>query len=108
MSYASVDVLFLAGSGAVFACAAALTHRRGRFVAAVCVACGALLGLTLVFDTAMIRADLFRYGVHALLGARVGVVPVEDLAWPVAAALLVPSVAVLAGWERAHVKGAGG
>jgi lycopene cyclase domain-containing protein len=107
MSYAAVDVVFVALSAAVFVCAAARAPRRGGFVVAVGATALVLVVLTLVFDTAMIRADLFRYGAHALLGARVGVVPVEDLAWPVAAALLVPSVAVLVGSRGGATGGAG-
>ena len=105
MSYAAADVLFVAVSGVIFALAARRAHRRAPFMAAVAVTCLALVALTLVFDTVMIRADLFRYGVHALVGARVGMVPVEDLAWPVAAGLLVPSVAVLAGWDAVRAGG---
>jgi lycopene cyclase domain-containing protein len=97
MTYAGVDVLFVAMSGAVFAWAVARASHRGPFALAVAVTAVVLVVLTVVFDTVMIRADLFRYGAHALVGLRVGDAPVEDLAWPVAAALLVPSVAVLLG-----------
>jgi lycopene cyclase domain-containing protein len=55
-----------------------------------------LLLLTVVFDSLMIAADLFRYGDGALLGARLWLTPVEDLAWPVVAALLLPSLWALA------------
>lgn len=67
--------------------------RRRRWYAVGLV--GALLVvLTVVFDSLMIAADLFRYDDAALLGPRLWLAPVEDLAWPVAATLLLPAV-----WE---------
>ena len=53
-----------------------------------------LLLLTVVFDSLMIAVDLFRYDEAQLLGWSVGLAPIEDLAWPVAAGLLLPSL-----WE---------
>nr|WP_216645231.1 lycopene cyclase [Isoptericola halotolerans] len=52
--------------------------------------------LTIVFDSLMIAADLFRYGDEFLLGTYVWLAPVEDIAWPVVAALLLPSLWALA------------
>lgn len=60
-----------------------------------------LLVLTVVFDSLMIAADLFRYDEGSLVGARVWLTPVEDLAWPVAAGLGMPAVMVLLGGARA-------
>lgn len=79
---------------------AVLGHRAARrqrtpFVRPVAVTLAVLVVLTAVFDSVMIGADLFRYGEGALLGPRVWLTPVEDLAWPVAAALALPSVWVL-------------
>jgi hypothetical protein len=45
----------------------------------------------------MISFDLFRYDTAALLGLRVVRVPIEDLAWPVAAALALPALWALLG-----------
>lgn len=67
--------------------------RRRRWYAVGLVG-ALLLVLTVVFDSLMIAADLFRYDDAALLGPRLGLAPVEDLAWPVAAVLLLPAV-----WE---------
>jgi lycopene cyclase domain-containing protein len=55
---------------------------------------GVLLVLTAVFDSLMIAADLFRFDESRLLGWHVGLAPVEDLAWPLAAALALPAL-----WE---------
>ena len=53
-----------------------------------------LVLLTVVFDTLMIASDLFTYDTAALLGWRVALVPVEDLAWPLVAVLALPAL-----WE---------
>ena len=55
----------------------------------------ALLALTIVFDSLMIAADLFRYAEEDLLGVRLLLTPLEDLAWPLAAGLLLPSLWLL-------------
>lgn len=51
----------------------------------------ALVVLTLVFDNLMIAVDLYRYG-EGVSVAKIGGAPVEDLAWPVVAALLLPAL----------------
>jgi len=96
MTYLGVDLVFLAVAAAVFVVALARRGARARFAAATAVTAVVLVALTVLFDGVMIGADLFRYGATALAGPHVWLVPVEDLAWPVAAALLVPSVRSLA------------
>ena len=97
MTYALLAVLFLVVS-AVPAVTATLTGRLTpswwRTTAAVAVV---LVVLTAVFDSIMIAFDLFRYDTAALLGLRVARVPVEDFAWPVAAALALPGLWALLG-----------
>ena len=51
--------------------------------------------MTAVFDSLMIAVDLFRFAEGDLLGIRIGLAPVEDLAWPVAAGVLLPSLWLL-------------
>ncbi|WP_413544223.1 lycopene cyclase domain-containing protein [Citricoccus nitrophenolicus] len=78
--------------------AAYATWRRrldGRWWAATALTITVLLVLTVVFDNVMIAADLFHYEEELLVGWRIGLAPVEDLLWPVAAGLLLPSVATL-------------
>lgn len=53
-----------------------------------------LLVLTIVFDSLMIQADLFRYDESHLTGIRLLLAPVEDLAWPLVSVLLLPAL-----WE---------
>lgn len=94
MTYASLALLFLVPA-AVVALVATVRRRLGaRWWAVTGVTIAVLLVLTAVFDTAMIAADLFRFDDDALLGVRLGLAPLEDLAWPVAAALLLPAL-----WE---------
>jgi len=66
-------------AAAIVTAVALRRDRRGWL--ALAIAAAILLVLTAVFDTAMIAADLFRYDEALLLGARVGLAPVEDLAY---------------------------
>ena len=95
MSYALLAGLFLLPP-VMLAAAAAVVRRPGKrwwLVTAATIA--GLLALTLVFDSVMIAADLFRYDEEQLSGIRIALVPVEDLAWPIAAGLLLPSLRLL-------------
>ncbi len=72
-----------------------LTLRRpafGRRVTASAIAAVVLVLLTAVFDNVMIAADLFTYPEEHLSGIRIGLAPIEDFAYPVCAAFLVPAV----------------
>ena len=77
----------------------ARTEDRGRWWARSAVVFVALAVLTVVFDSIMIWADLFRFEDEHMSGLRIGLAPVEDLAWPLAAALLLPAVWT---WLRRH------
>ena len=54
-----------------------------------------MLVLTAVFDNAMIAADLFRFDDDQLTGVRVGLAPIEDFAWPLAASAALPGLLLL-------------
>jgi len=74
------------------------TVKRPSFrarIAASGVAALVLVVLTAVFDNMMIAAGLFTYPEHLISGIRVGLAPVEDFAYPVCAAFLVPAVRTL-------------
>ncbi|MFM9274357.1 lycopene cyclase domain-containing protein [Pseudarthrobacter sp. NKDBFgelt] len=60
-----------------------------------------VLVLTAVFDNLMIAAGLFSYASELISGAAVGLAPLEDFAYPVAAVLLLPSLWVVLG-ERSR------
>ena len=92
MTYAGLAAIFVAASAVV---AVAATVRRGltaRWWLTTTVTIAALLVLTVVFDSLMILADLFRFDEESLVGLRLWQAPVEDLAWPLAAGLLLPSL----------------
>lgn len=58
-------------------------------------AAAVLIVLTAVFDNAMIAAGLFTYPDEHLSGLRIGLAPIEDFAYPLCAAFLIPAVATL-------------
>lgn len=69
--------------------------RFGRRMAASATAAGILVVLTAVFDNLMIAAGLFTYPEEHLSGLRIGLAPVEDFAYALCAAFLVPAVFTL-------------
>lgn len=95
MSYLALAVVFLIPALAVAAFATWRCRLSARWWAATAATIVVLLVLTIVFDSLMIAADLFRFDEEQLTGLRVGLAPVEDLMWPVAAGLLLPSMAAL-------------
>jgi lycopene cyclase domain-containing protein len=95
MTYAALAAVFLIPPVLVAAIAAMVRRPGRRWWAVTAATVIALLVLTLVFDGLMITADLFRFEESLLSGVMLGPVPVEDLAWPVAAGLLLPSLWLL-------------
>lgn len=51
-----------------------------------------LLVLTIIFDNLMIAAGLMRYSPDEISGIMLGLVPIEDLSYPVAVAILMPAL----------------
>ncbi|MGY4642675.1 lycopene cyclase domain-containing protein [Cellulomonas sp. URHB0016] len=96
MTYLQLDLVMLALAATLAVVGAGAARRRATpFAVPVAITLAVLVVLTIVFDSLMIGADLFRYDDARLLGLRVWRTPVEDLAWPVAAALALPSVWLL-------------
>jgi len=94
MTYLLISLPFLV----VAAAATLATARRsgfGRRMAASGIAAIVLLALTAVFDNVMIGVGLYSYPDEHLSGLRVGLAPIEDFAYPLAAAFLVPAVYTL-------------
>lgn len=92
MSYGQLNLIMVV-IVAVVAGAFAYRARVGRrWWLQVAVAWVVLTVLTIVFDSLMIAADLFRFDEEKLTGVTLWLAPVEDLAWPLAAALLLPAV----------------
>ncbi|WP_341358587.1 lycopene cyclase domain-containing protein [Georgenia sp. M64] len=95
MTYLGLGLLFVAVAVAVLVVAWWTVRPSRRWWLATVVTVVALVVLTVVFDSVMIAADLFRFDEAALTGLRLGLAPVEDLAWPVAAGLGLPALVAL-------------
>ncbi|MCW4385617.1 lycopene cyclase domain-containing protein [Salinibacterium sp. SYSU T00001] len=90
MTYWALNAVFLAI--VVLVASAALVSRRSPRWGAVALAGVAVLLLTAVFDNVMIAADLFTYNPERISGAFLGVAPLEDFAYAIAAVVLLPSL----------------
>ena len=90
MTYWALNAVFLAVV-AVVALAAVLSRRRPRWTA-LGLAAVALLVTTAVFDNVMIAVGLVGYDDALISGAFVGIAPLEDFAYAIAAVVLLPSL----------------
>ena len=95
MTYWALDAIFL-GVVAIVGLVALAAHRAPRWVA-VLIAAGILLVLTAIFDNVMIGIGLVGYDRELISGVFIGRAPVEDFAYTVAAAVLLPSLWTLLG-----------
>ncbi len=94
MTYAAIILPFALVTAAV-TLASAVRPRFGARMTASALAALGLVALTAVFDNLMIAAGLFAYPAELISGWRIGLAPVEDLAYPLCAAFLVPAVHAL-------------
>ena len=99
MSYVGLNAVFLGLAALVAAVALWRRPAARRLYAASALALVAVLVLTAVFDNIMIGVGLVAYDPTLISGAFVGIAPVEDFAYPVAAALLLPAVWSLLGGD---------
>jgi lycopene cyclase domain-containing protein len=99
VTYLTLNTIFLTLAAAV--AAVALWRRPGarRLVVPAGLALAAVLVLTAVFDNIMIGVGLVAYDAGLISGWFVGLAPVEDFAYPVAAALLLPALWSLLGGD---------
>lgn len=67
---------------------------RERLVASLWTAL-VLIAFTAVFDNLMIAADLFTYPEEHISGIRIGLAPIEDFAYPICVAFLLPAIGAL-------------
>jgi lycopene cyclase domain-containing protein len=99
MTYLLLALAFLA-----LATAVAVVARRTRPPAvgwrALALAAGVLVLLTAVFDNLMIASGLFAYADARISGARIGLAPLEDFSYPLAAVILLPALWSLFGSGR--------
>jgi len=103
VTYTGLNLVFLGLAVAVVVVAWLRRPAYRRLVPASGLALAAVLVLTAVFDNIMIGVGLVDYDPALISGLFVGIAPVEDFAYPVAAALLLPALWALLGADlRAH------
>ena len=90
MTYWLINVPFLVAASLVLGAAVAM--RRAPGGRALLIAAGTMILLTVVFDNAIIGFGLVDYDESLISGLRIGVAPVEDFAYTVAALLIVPAL----------------
>lgn len=101
MTYWLLDTVFLLPAAAAWI--TALVRQRAHhgsargMVAASLQGAVVLLALTCIFDNAMIAAGLFGYRPDTISGLKIGLAPLEDLAYPLAAVLLLPGLWLMMG-----------
>lgn len=92
MTYIELSAWFV-GAAVVAAVVLSLASgRRRAHLGAIAVTVVVLFVLTAVFDTVMIATGLFHYSAEHLLGVHIGLAPLEDFAYPLAGAVLLPTV----------------
>ncbi len=94
MTYALIVVPFVLVTVVVTLISARRPRLRAR-MAASAITAAVLIVLTAVFDNLMIAAGLFAYPEELISGWRIGLAPVEDFAYPLCAAYLVPAIHAL-------------
>lgn len=100
MTYALLDAAFLS-LVALVAIAAVVARRSPRW-SAVGLAAVLLLLATAVFDNVIIAVGLVAYDDALISGLRIGLAPIEDFAYTVAALVLLPAVWQLLGARPAR------
>lgn len=96
MTYWALNAIFLSVT-VVFGCLALAKSRRAYPWLPIAITLVALLLVTAIFDNVMIGIGLVGYAPAKISGAFIGIAPLEDFAYPVAAAILLPSLWVLLG-----------
>lgn len=95
MSYLGLNSIFL---GAVIALGLAL--RKQLPWRAICLATGILVIATAVFDNIIVGTGIVAYDENLILGVKIGVAPIEDFAYALAAPLLISIAAELTKGNR--------
>lgn len=101
MNYGQLNSCFLLAVAAIGTWAAIVARRRGGpRVASIGLAALVLLLMTAVFDNVMIGVGLVGYDEARISGSFIGLAPVEDFAYAIAAVVLLPSLWVLLPGKR--------
>lgn len=90
MTYWIINLPFLIVAGLVLA--ASIAARRAPRAVAWWIAAGVMMVLTAVFDNAIIGFGLVDYDPALISGVRLGLAPIEDFAYTLAALLIVPAL----------------
>jgi lycopene cyclase domain-containing protein len=101
MTYWALNAIFL-GLVAVAGIAAFAKSRRGYPGPAIAGSLGILLLVTAAFDNVMIGVGLVGYDPAKISGAFIGIAPLEDFAYALAAAVLLPSLWILLAPRRSR------
>lgn len=106
MTYLWLSLAFLVIAGIVLTGALmSVSSRRAlvkRWWLSIVATGVAVMILTTVFDNVMISAGLMTYAPTEIFGAFIGLAPVEDFAYPLAALILLPSLWILFGKRDTH------
>jgi lycopene cyclase domain-containing protein len=94
MNYWQLNAIFLVVV-AVVGCLALAKSRRAMPWLTIVGTLGILLLVTAVFDNVMIGIGLVGYDAAKISGTFIGIAPLEDFAYAVAAAVLMPSLWLL-------------
>lgn len=92
MTYLWMDIAFLALAAMIAQIGRGQVALRASAFAGL-----ALLLMTAVFDNAIIGAGIVAYEAEKILGLMIGLAPIEDFAYTVAAILIVPAIWVALG-----------
>jgi lycopene cyclase domain-containing protein len=92
VKYALLAAISLGASVVVYLIARTRAGQRNKVLMPVLWPAAILTLITIVGDNLMISSELFSYGHDALLGAYIGLMPVEDLSYPIIAVLLVSAL----------------
>lgn len=106
MTYWLINAVFL-GIVAVVAIASLASRRSPRW-RAVGLAAIPLLLMTAVFDNIMIGVGLVAYDPTLISGAFIGIAPIEDFTYAVAAVVLLPALWTLLPASRRRSRAKGG
>ena len=94
MTYVGLNAIFLAVVLAFFVVTAIVVRRRLPW-RAVLITLAAVLVLTAIFDNVIIGIGLVAYDDALLSGVRVGLAPIEDFAYTLSVAAIIPCVWML-------------
>ncbi len=101
MTYVILSLGFVAVAGVVGLWAFAVQRRDGSNAdfswKAVAAAAVVLLVLTAIFDNVIIGVGLVDYSDEQISGLKIGVAPIEDFSYSIAAVILLPALWVLLG-----------